>query len=168
METGKPRTNPNNTQAHRPLPRHQKTINKTSTNTTTPTLKLRTPPRQRAATHKQIQNPPRKILSQVLLPPQPRHLRPPHQTANLPSPIKEPPPKSPRQVPVPPQAPRVPRASVPVLLRLRNRHVLATGLAPDVVPEREGLCLGLSYACYGSETAAPAGRHICPCRGAAG
>ena len=117
MEAGKPRTNPNNTQTHRPLPRHQEEVDKDPTDATVTTVKLRASPRQRAAAHEQIQDTAREVLSQVLFPPQPRHLRRPHQAANLPGPVEEPPPEDRHQVAVPPEAPRVPRAPVPMLLR---------------------------------------------------
>ena len=163
MEAGKPRTNPNNAQAHRSLPWHQEEVDKkTAPHAAITTLEFGAFPRQRAETHEQIQDTAREVLSQVLLPPQPRHLRCPHQTADLPGPVKEPSQKGRRQVAVPPQAPRVPRAPVPMLLRVRNRHLLAAGPASDVMSERQGLHLGLPHAGRRQEAAPPAGRYLCP------
>lgn len=172
MEVRKPGTNTHNTKAHRPLSRHQETTDKIPTHASTATLKFRAPPRQSAAPPEQIADPPLEELCQILLPPQPRHLRTTTQSTPR-NPIKEPPPKTIRKVPLhQTQTHRgLHRAHRnPSMLRpaRQHRHLLAPRPPPRVMPQREGLCLGLPHARRRRQAAPPAGRHLCPRRGAAG
>lgn len=174
MEVREPRTDANNPQAHRPLSRHQEATDEIPAHATTATLKLRTPPRQSAAPPQPITNPPLEELCQILFPSEPRHLR--TTQAVLTKQIKVFPSKTIRQVPLHQTQThhRLPSTHSPIRLppaaatRGRRRHLLAARLTPDIMPQCQGLCLGLPHARgRRRQAAAPAGRHLRARRGAA-